>query len=371
MIPHLYLWPYFLAYLVTTGLVGAILHRWLIGPRGAPTLTWTIAMVALSFVIALGFRPPHPIQSSFTLMLTWTWAGGVATPAILAWAGWASLRQHRRRGQVTIGLACVIVFITVQAVYVGPRRIEFTEVRLTAPVTSPLRLAIVADLQADRPGAFEEQVLRQTLAYQPDAIVFPGDLIQAFDDELYHHAQAELREIFEALDLDAPLGVYVTPGDAEWRGDWSTFLQGTHLHPLASPTQTIRLRDDIDLTGIDLHESGQPQTLSRPSPRAHIVVGHRPDFALGNIDADLLIAGHTHGGQVQIPGYGPLITFSNVPRAWAGGGVVSIDEDSTLIVSRGIGMERGLAPRIRLFCRPQVLIVDLVPGPTPTAERAI
>ena len=49
-----------------------------------------------------------------------------------------------------------------------------------------------------------------------------------------------------------------------------------------------------------------------------------------------------------------------VPRAWASG-VTAIDADTTLIVSRGIGMERADAPRMRFLCRPELVIVDLVP----------
>ena len=49
-----------------------------------------------------------------------------------------------------------------------------------------------------------------------------------------------------------------------------------------------------------------------------------------------------------------------IPRAWASG-VTAIDADTTLIVSRGIGMERVDAPRMRLLCRPELVVVDLVP----------
>ena len=89
-------------------------------------------------------------------------------------------------------------------------------------------------------------------------------------------------------------------------------------------------------------------------------MGHTPDFSLGQVEAELLIAGHTHGGQVQLPFLGPLFTLSQVPRSWASG-VTLIAPDRHLIVSRGVGMERGNAPRMRFLCRPELLIIDLVP----------
>ena len=86
--------------------------------------------------------------------------------------------------------------------------------------------------------------------------------------------------------------------------------------------------------------------------------------------ADLLLAGHVHGGQVRLPFWGPVLTLTSVPRSWAvgrtdfdGGATAggAWDGGRTLIVSRGIGMERGEAPRLRFLCRPELVVVDLVP----------
>jgi hypothetical protein len=50
-----------------------------------------------------------------------------------------------------------------------------------------------------------------------------------------------------------------------------------------------------------------------------------------------------------------------VPLAWADG-VTELAPGRTLVVSRGIGMERGYAPRLRFNCRPEIVIIDLVPA---------
>ena len=77
---------------------------------------------------------------------------------------------------------------------------------------------------------------------------------------------------------------------------------------------------------------------------------------------DLVVAGHTHGGQVVVPGFGPIITLSGVPRAVAAGGLHEMN-GNRIYVSRGAGSEQGQAPRIRLFCPPEVSILELVGAP--------
>lgn len=117
----------------------------------------------------------------------------------------------------------------------------------------------------------------------------------------------------------------------------------------------------LTLTALDLHASRRG-THEVPAVAAfHVVLGHAPDFALAAPPADLLLAGHVHGGQVRLPGWGPLLTLTDVPRAWAVGRT-DLPGGGTLIVSRGIGLERGDAPRLRLFCRPELVVIHLAPG---------
>ena len=89
-----------------------------------------------------------------------------------------------------------------------------------------------------------------------------------------------------------------------------------------------------------------------------IVISHSPDF----IDAmpervDLVLAGHTHGGQVVIPFFGPPRTASRLPRLYAGG--LNDYRGTPLHVSRGVGMERGFTPPVRFLCPPEICVLDL------------
>ncbi len=90
-------------------------------------------------------------------------------------------------------------------------------------------------------------------------------------------------------------------------------------------------------------------------------MSHRPDtVGLLPPDArvDLTVAGHTHGGQVVVPGFGPLVTLSGVPRDVARGGLHDVD-GNRIYVSPGVGLQRGPAPQVRLFSPPTVAVLTL------------
>ena len=93
---------------------------------------------------------------------------------------------------------------------------------------------------------------------------------------------------------------------------------------------------------------------------------HKPDAIelLHARPADLLVAGHTHGGQVSLPLIGPPLTLSSVPRHIAAGGLGELD-GTPIYVSTGVGRERGNAPQLRFGVRPSIGIIDLVGAARP------
>jgi len=131
-----------------------------------------------------------------------------------------------------------------------------------------------------------------------------------------------------------------------------TLVPSTQSFELDQLRLTCLSLDDSRNTLLDIH-GGRPG-------RFHLVLGHAPDFALGHIEADLLVAGHTHGGQLRLPWLGAPVTNTRVPRAWAAG-LTDLPGGGKLLVSRGVGMERGYAPRLRFCCRPELVVIELVP----------
>ena len=92
-----------------------------------------------------------------------------------------------------------------------------------------------------------------------------------------------------------------------------------------------------------------------------ILLAHKPDAIelLEGRSVDLLVSGHTHGGQVSLPFVGPPLTLSDVPRHVAAGGLHELD-GTAVYVSTGVGRERDNAPQLRFGVRPSIGIIDLV-----------
>ena len=245
----------------------------------------------------------------------------------------------------------------IDAVWVEPQWLEVTRHRIVSEqVDQPIRIAVVADLQTDQLTGYEKKVFDQLFDAEPDVILFAGDYLQAGSDSWFELAE-QYQSFFGGYDWKAPLGAYAVGGNTD-HPEWIRIFEKTPVH-CSRKTEVIR-NDQIQVTGLSMPESFDTTLRVPATNRFHIVLGHSPDFALGEINADLLVAGHTHGGQVQIPFWGPIITLSAVPRAWACG-ITEIAPGKNLVVSRGIGMERGDAPRIRFWCRPQLMIIDVVP----------
>jgi predicted MPP superfamily phosphohydrolase len=100
-----------------------------------------------------------------------------------------------------------------------------------------------------------------------------------------------------------------------------------------------------------------PAALGRATPRdAVILLSHNPDYVetIRDPRVGLILSGHTHGGQVNLPIIGPPILSSVYGQKYAHGLVQG--PVTRVFVSRGVGT---IAPHVRLFCKPEIVLVTL------------
>ena len=361
-------------------LLGAVIAWFTVRWRKLPVLTAlqrTLAIAALGSFVTVSVNVLLSF-SFFGPMRALCWILFLHAPL------WLAMHALSRNGWFRVGTsltALAIALVALDAFLIEPQWLVVTHYSLrSAKLTHPLRIAVIADIQMDAFGPHEREALVKAAAERPDLVLFAGDYLQADNEDTSRAVAADFqRELLQVGLVSTRYGAFAVQGNAELRPgkrnpngvgrpsnerDWPSAVFGT-LPVVSIVREHTEVRGDIAITGLSLDESFDLRGFapSDPSPDLfHIVLGHAPDYALGDFPADLLVAGHTHGGQVQLPGIGPLLTFSSVPRAWAAGTLTKLRGGATLVVSRGIGVERWEAPRLRFFCRPELVIIDVNPA---------
>ena len=128
----------------------------------------------------------------------------------------------------------------------------------------------------------------------------------------------------------------------------------------------------INFIGVDdahdgLDDLSKIPTAGELSSGADLVIGvsHAPYLrvidAMGEAGVDLLFAGHTHGGQVCIPGFGALVTNCDLPRKNAKGLSSWKIGSKTMILNVVAGLGHSIYAPVRFACRPEVRLLTLLP----------
>ncbi|MCX7016434.1 MAG: metallophosphoesterase [Candidatus Sumerlaeota bacterium] len=289
--------------------------------------------------------------------------------------GMAVWRQEReRRWLFRASLACLVgAFLCfgahIYATYVEPQLLFVRHVEIATPkVERPVRILHFADFQVDRVGPYERRAVAKMRSLAPDLILFTGDLAQPLAPATFESVLPKLAALLETL--EPPLGKFAVYGDID--GPLRKKMDGhtggfrwLNDEEASIPLDGGRLR----LLGLSLGDSAvgarrqvKDWLAEGGAKNFTIVLGHMPDFAMSltDVPADLCLAGHTHGGQVRIPFYGPLMTLSAVPRDWARG--FRPIGATRLNVTAGVGSEHGSdLPSLRVFCPSEMTLIELTP----------
>lgn len=233
--------------------------------------------------------------------------------------------------------------------------------------TPPLRLLHLSDLHVERLTSREAKLLELIEQAQPDLIVITGDYLNLsyVDDPT---ARAEVRKVLAKI--TAPYGVYATLGSppVDRRETTPSLFDGLPIRLLRDEVAVLHLADGrkLSLIGMDCDHDlkGDVEVFQNlielaPPDSAKILLYHSPELmpTVRNFPIDLYLCGHTHGGQIRLPLYGAILTSSALGKQYEMGPY--IEQDTTLYISRGIGLEGLSAPRMRLLCPPEIILWTL------------
>lgn len=336
----------------------------------------TLVALALPAVITLVV-----IGSFESLRLVYHMGAVVSMIVAVALAG--SLfagRKHSDRPALFIsaafalGLSLVLPF-AVHMTFIAPYQVVIE--RVDVPIDKnrageqPVKIVVLADIQTTAIGEYEEEVLSKVNALEPDLILIAGDVLQNYSNPgAYTRHLPAMQGWLNRL--ESKHGVYYVRGDVDAEAE--RLVGGVDMTFLKDQkTEPLRIKDRvITIGGVELTYWQPPaKQLVRQLEEApgeediRIVLAHRPGVVEMSMPTDarksrvdLVVAGHTHGGQVSIPFFGPPITMSVLPRHIAAGGLHA-HHGRRVYVSRGVGMERDLAPRMRLNCHPEITLLTL------------
>jgi predicted MPP superfamily phosphohydrolase len=249
-----------------------------------------------------------------------------------------------------------------------------------------MRIAMIADLHANRSNVDEadiEALVAQANALEPDLTVLLGDYCSqdrgALAPERVAHALRGLR---------ARLGVFAVQGNHDWRDDRAAMRSGH------GPTRTerafreagipllenraVRLPGERGLwvagieseqhpasprTSLEDFEAHRARRLAEtladvPAGEQAILLAHEPDIFASALDPRVAVtlSGHTHGGQVRILGWAPLIP-SRFGMRYALGHIRERGRD--LVVSGGIGSHFVAGYPLRIGVPPELVALEI------------
>lgn len=267
------------------------------------------------------------------------------------------------------GGTALALALLVWSVVIEPAGLEVVHQRLPVPGwparLGELRIAAIGDLHVGSPHKGLDslgELVRQTNALHADLIVLLGDYVQ----ETVGGETVPPEQVAQVLArLQAPLGVYAVLGNHDWLYGESEVRAAFADHGLRLLDETAVLlrhgEHEFWLAGFGDLWFGAPKAAHTLEPLSRgppiIAITHNPDiFPTVPARAALVIAGHTHGGQVSVPGYGPPIVPSRFGQRYARG--VVREKGHTLFVTSGVGT--SILP-LRFRVPPEIVILTVVP----------
>lgn len=260
----------------------------------------------------------------------------------------------------------IILFVLIWSFFIEPRMLILNKKTFDIKGLEGLKIVFVGDFhikpnQKNRLSYIVNKINEQ----HPDLILSTGDFVSGHDPK----QSLPIEEIGKELSkLKPKYGFYAVLGNHDW---WQggekieRVLEDNGIIVLSNQNIKININgkslfiagvEDMDTRNIDL-----PRAL-KSTTHPTILLTHTPDifpFITNKSNSkitskvDLTLAGHTHGGQVNIPFVGPLVVPSSYGKRYAKG---LIEENSkTIFVTKGIGTS---ILAVRFNCIPEIVIIN-------------
>lgn len=280
---------------------------------------------------------------------------------------WARTPRWGKRLRVSLGaIILLLVLLVFWGFFIEPNRLvvrqQTIQIESWPRELNGLRIAVIADIHAGAPFIDEKKlrlIVKRTNDLHPDLIVILGDYMTRDGWVRRRVKPEEFAPILK--DFSAPLGVYSVLGNHDWWFNGKEVRRGLEQNGIkVLEDEVVQLNargTTLWLAGLaDLWTRPQhiEETIDKvPEGAPVIALTHNPDiFPQVSQRVPLLLAGHTHGGQVRFPLIGSVVHSSKLGKRYESGHV--FENNHHLFVTTGIGtsimpVRFGVPPEIVLL----------------------
>lgn len=268
--------------------------------------------------------------------------------------------------RLTLIILCFLVVAWVYSIKIEPKMLIKKEIKLKNDINYNNGNVKIIQFSDVHLGDFFslnqlEKVVKKINENEPDIVVFTGDLIDVASQ------YENINEISNVLSkINAKLGKYAVYGNHDYGGGavrvYENIMKESGFKVLVNENHSIKVspNKNINILGVDDVLLGKPnieKTVKNIRRNDYnILLSHEPDYVdkFKDYNIDLVLSGHSHGGQVYIPFYGPLKSTTYGEKYTRGLYNLNNQRDTKLYVNTGLGNTKlpirlGNVPNISLF----------------------
>lgn len=256
----------------------------------------------------------------------------------------------------------IILFLICSCVFISQNALMITKCKATSSgIENDIRIAVISDLHDYSFGKDNKRLIRKVSKCEPDVIFTVGDMISDYREDYSY-----LSTLYEGLSEIAP--VYCSLGNHELSHPESENIKEIlREHATLLDNEYIELNlkgNDIRMGALmPYHPSFEDKNEYlrdfADTDKFTILLSHCPEYYFWGVDEvkiDLMVSGHTHGGQVIVPFKGGLFAPEQGYFPYYDYGVF-YEENATLVITRGLGTSKQKVPRFNN--PPEVLCLTL------------
>ncbi len=265
--------------------------------------------------------------------------------------------------RLIIALFFLVFFALIIFMYISSFYLSNSKYTINLRVDKNINIILLSDLHDSSFGEGNSELIKKVREQKPDYIFTVGDMISDYIEDYSY-----LDTLYEGLSQIAP--VYCSLGNHELSHPESEEIKKIlNKHATLLDNEYIELElngTEVRLGGLTQYHPANEEAKAfvadfADTDKFKLLLCHYPEYyiwGLDEVEIDLMVSGHTHGGQVILPFAGGVFAPEQGwwPKYDYG---VFYEENMTLVITRGLGSSKQKAPRFNN--PPEILCLTLTP----------